>query len=282
VHVLRTLDQSLALHADLSVAARVVVIGAGFIGAEAASTAHALGCDVTVVEALPVPLERGLGPEMGAAVAGVHADNGVRLLTGTGVAGIEGEDEVTGVRLADGTLLPAEVVVVGIGVVPCTEWLEGSGLTLRDGVVCDATLAAGPPGVVAAGDVVRWPHPLFDDEEMRIEHWTNAFEHGGVAAKNLLLSAMGEPPVAYDGVPFFWSDQYGHRIQFLGRSSGAEEVQVVRGSPDDRKFVALYRRGARLWGALGLDEPKQLMGYRKLLVGRATWDEALEHAKATA
>jgi NADPH-dependent 2,4-dienoyl-CoA reductase/sulfur reductase-like enzyme len=136
--------------------------------------------------------------------------------------------------------------------------------------------------VVAAGDVARWPHPLFDGEEVRIEHWTNANEHGAVAARNLLAAAAGEAPTPYDGVPFFWSDQYGHRIQFLGRSSGADEVRVVRGSPDSRRFVALYRHGDRLWGALGVDEPKQLMTYRKLLVGRASWADALEHAAASA
>jgi NADPH-dependent 2,4-dienoyl-CoA reductase/sulfur reductase-like enzyme len=145
-------------------------------------------------------------------------------------------------------------------------------------VVCDATLAAGPPGVYAAGDLARWPHPLFDGEELRIEHWTNANEQGAAVARNLLATAAGEPGAAYDGVPFFWSDQYGHRIQFLGRAAGADEVRVVRGSVAERRFVALYRRGGRLWGALGLDEPRQLMAYRKLLVGRAGWDDALAHA----
>lgn len=282
IHLLRTLDHAQALHAELAEAAAVVVVGAGFIGAEAASTAHALGCQVTVVEAAPVPLERGLGVEMGAAVAGLHADSGVTLLTSAGVAGFEGTERVEGVRLTDGRVIPADVVVVGIGVAPATGWLEGSGLTLRDGVVCDATLAAGPPGVMAAGDVARWPHELFDGEEVRIEHWTNANEHGAVAAKNLLALAAGEPATPYAGVPFFWSDQYGHRIQFLGRSSGADEVRVVRGSAEARRFVALYRRGERLWGALGLDEPKQLMGYRKLLLERASWVDALAHAAAVA
>ena len=178
VYMLRTLDDCLALRAALTAGSpRVVVVGAGFIGAEVAATARGLGCEVTVLEALPVPLARALGPRMGLACAELHGDHGVELRLGVGVAAIEGTARVEQVRLTDGSVVPADVVVVGIGVAPATGWLEGSGLELRDGVVCDATLAAGPPGVYAAGDVCRWPNALFD-EEMRVEHWTNAAEQG--------------------------------------------------------------------------------------------------------
>ncbi len=217
IHLLRTIDDSLALRAELDqVPQRVVVVGAGFIGAEVAATARKRGLEVTILEALPVPLVRALGNHMGAACAAVHADHGVEVRTNTGVEAIEGTGRVERVRLSDGTTLDADVVVVGIGVTPNTAWLEGSGLTIRDGVVCDETLAAGPPGVYCAGDLTRWPNPLFG-EEMRVEHFTNAAEQGAHAASNLLLGEGNAVP--YAPVPFFWSDQYESRIQFLGRAA---------------------------------------------------------------
>jgi NADPH-dependent 2,4-dienoyl-CoA reductase/sulfur reductase-like enzyme len=266
---LRTLDDSLALRAAIgSGDRRVVVIGAGFIGLEVAATSRTTGCDVTVLEGADAPLVRGLGADMGRAVAGVHDDEGVPVRCGVQVAGLE----PAGVRLGDGELVPADAVVVGIGVAPATGWLEGSGLTLGDGVVCGETLSAGAPGVYAAGDLARWPNARFD-EQMRVEHWTNAAEQGAAAATNLLAELSGAPPVPYAPVPFFWSDQYRHRIQFLGRSS--DDAHVAVGSPDDRRFLALYRAGGRLWGALGLNVPRLVMPYRKLLAERATWDDAM-------
>jgi NADPH-dependent 2,4-dienoyl-CoA reductase/sulfur reductase-like enzyme len=278
LHVLRTLDDSLALRAALTQGSpRVVVVGAGFIGSEVAATAHGLGCAVTVVEALPVPLVRALGAEMGAACAALHRDHGVELRLGVGVEGFDGRDRVEGVRLTNGSVVPADVVVVGVGVAPATGWLEGSGLELRDGVVCDASLAAGPPGVYAAGDLCRWPNLLFD-EEMRVEHWTNAAEQGAHAARTIVGVASGEPPVPYAPVPFFWSDQYGLKLQFLGRASADDEVRVVHGSPDEHGFVALYGRAGRLRGVFGMAKPKLVMGYQRLLAQRVTWDDALVHA----
>ncbi|MGI9031447.1 MAG: NAD(P)/FAD-dependent oxidoreductase, partial [Ilumatobacteraceae bacterium] len=166
VHELRTLDDSLRLRSELRTGdRRVVVIGAGFIGLEVAATARGLGNDVTVLEAAPAPLIRGLGPELGRAVVAVHEPDGIVVRCGVAVAGLENH----GVRLGGGELVAADVIVVGIGVTPATEWLESTGLELRDGVVCDATLAAGPPGVFAAGDLARWPNALFE-EEQRVEH----------------------------------------------------------------------------------------------------------------
>jgi NADPH-dependent 2,4-dienoyl-CoA reductase/sulfur reductase-like enzyme len=280
VHVLRRLDESLALRAELAGGgARVVVVGAGFIGAEVAATARQLGCEVTIVEALDAPLVRGIGREMGLACAQLHHDNGVTLRLDTGVEEIAGGTRVDRVRLTDGTVLPADVVVVGIGVVPATGWLAGSGLDLRDGAVCAATLAAGPPGVFAAGDCARWPHQLFG-EELRIEHWTNAAEQGARAAKNLLAAAAGQPGEPYAEVPFFWSDQYGSRIQFLGRGDG--DVRVVVGDVDERKFVAVYSRDGIVRGALGLDSPRALMGFRRLIAARASMDDVVAHAATLA
>jgi NADPH-dependent 2,4-dienoyl-CoA reductase/sulfur reductase-like enzyme len=276
VHELRTVEDSLALQREIADgSARVVVVGAGFIGLEVAATARAKGCAVTVLEGLPAPLVRGLGPEMGRAATAPHAADGIDVRCDVVVTGL-GDD---GVRLADGSLVAADVIVVGIGVAPVTGWLEGSGVELRDGVVCDPTLAAGPPGVYAAGDVCRWPNGLFG-EEMRVEHWTNAAEQGAVAARNVLATAAGGEPSRYEAVPFFWSDQGRHRLQFLGRSAigDDDEVVVAVGSTDDPRWVALYRRGDRLWGVLGANAPKLVMPYRKLLAESVSWDDALAFA----
>ncbi len=279
---LRTLADSVDLRDRIAGGtARVTVIGAGFIGLEVAATARALGCAVTVLEGAPSPLIRGLGVEMGAAVAGVHARNGVHLRCGVQVAGLEGEGgQVTGVRLGDGSLVASDVVVVGIGVAPNTQWLVGSGLTIGDGIVCDATLSAGVPGVYAAGDCARWPNAAFadfDDQEMRVEHWTNAAEQGAAAARNLLLVAGGGEAEPFTSVPFFWSDQFDSRIQFVGRAHGDDEVHVFAGSTDGA-FAALYGYQGRLRGVLGVSMPRMVMPFRALLAANATWAEALAKA----
>jgi len=177
----------------------------------------------------------------------------------------------------DGELLPADVVVVGIGVTPAVEWLGGSGLTVTDGVVCRPDLNAGVPYVYAAGDMMRWHNPLFD-EEMRVEHWTNAAEQGALAATNLLAEAAGEPTQPYAPVPFFWSEQYDRRIQFLGRARPDDEVRIVAGSVEDRCFAALYGSGGRLGGVLGLNMPRHVMPFRKPLIDSISWDDALARA----
>ena len=277
IHVVRTLDDSLRLRAELSAGTRLVVIGAGFIGLEVAATARTRGCEVTVLEGASAPMMRGLGAEMGQAAALVHGDNGVQLRCNVKVSGlVEGApNQVAGVELDGGEIVPADVVVVGIGVVPAPQWLENTGLTLRDGVVCDATLNAGLPGVYGAGDVCRWFNNLYE-REMRIEHWTTASEQGAAAATNLLATSRGEEPQPYSAVPFFWSDQFTARIQFLGRAEGDENAHIVVGSPEERSFVALYEKDGYLKAALGVSRPKQLMPFRKLLAERATWQQALE------
>jgi NADPH-dependent 2,4-dienoyl-CoA reductase/sulfur reductase-like enzyme len=277
IHVLRTLEDGLALRVALAGAARVVVVGAGFIGAEVAATARGRGLDVTVLEALPVPLSRGLGPILGPVIAGIHVDHGVDLRLGAGVAGFEGDGRVERVRLVDGSAVDADVVVVGIGVVPATSWLEDSGLELRDGVVCDQHCeAVGAPRVWAVGDVARWYNPLFE-QEMRLEHWTNAVEQATAVAANI----MGEP-VPYAPVPYVWSDQYGSKIQIVGHPGPADEVDVPIGAFDDRTFVALTHRDGRLTGAVGLDQPRKVMRFRRLLATRPSRDEALQVAREIA
>jgi NADPH-dependent 2,4-dienoyl-CoA reductase/sulfur reductase-like enzyme len=255
-----------------------VVIGAGFIGLEVAATAHQLGNDVTVLEGGPAPLIRGLGAEMGSAIAAIHRDRGVDLRCGMTVEALTG----TGVQLP-GEHLDADLVVVGIGVSAATDWLEGSGLELRDGIVCDETLqalnadGAAVEGVYAAGDVARWPNPLFG-EEMRVEHWTNAAEQGALAASNLLAVASGEAGEPYAPVPFFWSDQFDQRLQFLGRSAPDDEVVVAAGSLEEGKLLALYGRNGKLHGAFGLNAPRWVMPMRKLLLAQASFTDALAHA----
>jgi NADPH-dependent 2,4-dienoyl-CoA reductase/sulfur reductase-like enzyme len=283
VTMLRTLDDSLALRRRLADQPRVVVIGAGFIGLEVAATAAQSGCAVTVLEGAPAPLMRGLGPEMGSVVARVHGRNGVDVRCSISVSGIEDVDgRVTGVRLGSGELVPADVVVVGIGVSPATEWLVGSGLEIRDGVVCSDVLRAAP-GIYAAGDCARWVNNLFGDggEEMRVEHWSNAAEQGAAAARNLLADLAGDAAIPYAPVPFFWSDQFDSRIQFVGRAHGEDEVHVVMGDLDG-SFMAMYGHGGRLRGVLGVNMPKPVMRCRKLLGDRASWEEAVTYAAAVA
>jgi NADPH-dependent 2,4-dienoyl-CoA reductase/sulfur reductase-like enzyme len=283
VTMLRTLDDSVDLRRRLADRPRVVVIGAGFIGLEVAATAAQAGCAVTVLEGAPAPMMRGLGAEMGEVVARVHERHGVPVRCGAHIIGIEGDGgRATGVRLNDGEIVGADLIVVGIGVAPATEWLEGSGLELRDGVVCDASLRAAP-GIYAAGDCARWVNNLFGEtgEEMRVEHWTNAAEQGSAAASNLLAELAGEPPTPYAPVPFFWSDQFDSRIQFVGRAHGEDDVRIVAGDPDG-SLMALYGHSGRLRGVLGVNMPKPVMRMRKLLGGRASWADAISHAATLA
>jgi len=285
IHTLRTLDDATALRNEIAEGTRVVVIGAGFIGLEAAATAKKRGADVTVLEGLEAPLIRAMGAEMGAAIGAVHERNGVAVRCGVQVASINGDARVTGVTLTNGETIAADVVIVGIGVSPATTWLESSGLTLRDGVVCDAHLNAGPATVFVAGDVLRWPNSLFADVEadMRVEHWTNAAEQGAHAATNLLAALNGTEQTPYIAVPFFWSDQFDARIQCLGRPSANAVVDVVAGNPSDGKWCAMYSVNNRLTAVLGVSQPKLVMPSRALLSAHTSREDALAHfARVTA
>jgi NADPH-dependent 2,4-dienoyl-CoA reductase/sulfur reductase-like enzyme len=272
VHVLRTLADCLAIRDALDGGARVAVVGAGFIGGEVAATARSRGLDVTLIEALPVPLERQLGAAMGAEVAALQRDCGVDVRLGVGVAGFEGTERVEAVRLADGSAVPADVVVVGVGVVPGTGWLAGSGLALEDGVVCDERCRASAPGVYAAGDVARWRNPRYG-EAMRVEHWTHATEQADAVAASLL--AGDGPCEPFAPVPYFWSDQHGVKLQLAGRIRAGDEVRVVDGAVAERRFVALYGREGRLAAVLGWNRPRLVMQYRKLIRDGASFEDAL-------
>jgi NADPH-dependent 2,4-dienoyl-CoA reductase/sulfur reductase-like enzyme len=275
MHTLRTLDDCLALRAAFERRPRVAVVGAGFIGSEVAATARQRGLEVTLIEPLPTPMARVINAELGGLVAAVHRDHGIDLRLGTGVEAIEGGERVERVRLSDGSELSADVVVVGVGAVPETEWLARSGLEIADGVVCDASCAAAP-SIVAAGDVARWYHALYD-ETLRIEHWTNAVEQAEAAAQRLLAGPGGAEPFA--PIPFVWSDQFELKIQVAGRIRPDDEVFVAHGSLEERRFVALHGREGRLTGALGLNRVRQLMGYRRMMRDGVSWEEAIAHAK---
>ncbi|GEC10149.1 pyridine nucleotide-disulfide oxidoreductase [Streptomyces spinoverrucosus] len=267
VHTLRTLDDARALRDELARGGRLVVIGGGFIGAEVASTAYALGLDVTVVEAAPTPLAGPLGETMGAVVSALHADHGVRLECGVGVKGLSGETRVDAVLLEDGRSVPADIVVVGVGARPNVEWLEGSGVVLDNGVKCGADGRTSLAGVVAVGDCANWYDPRAGLHR-RVEHWTGARERPDAAVATLLAGGAVEPGVPRP--PYFWSDQYGVKIQFAGHAAGADSVSIEAGAADDRDLLAVYRRAGNPVAVLGMNQPRLFTRWRKQLAATAS------------
>jgi len=267
VHTLRTLDDARALRDELALGGRLVVIGGGFIGAEVASTAYALGLDVTVIEAAPTPLAGPLGETMGGIVSALHEAHGVRLLCGAGVKGLSGEDRVDAVLLEDGRTVPADIVVVGVGARPCVEWLEGSGVELDNGVKCGADGRTGVAGVVAVGDCASWYDPRAGFHR-RVEHWTGARERPDAAVAALLSWGAAEPGVPRP--PYFWSDQYGVKIQFAGHAAGADSVTVEEGATGDRSFLAVYRCAGQPVAVLAMNQPRLFMRWRKQLAATAS------------
>ncbi|MCX4703548.1 FAD-dependent oxidoreductase [Streptomyces sp. NBC_01352] len=266
-HVLRTLDDALMLRERLTPGRRLVVVGAGFLGAEAAAVAWRLGAHVTLLEPAPVPLAHAVGTEVGRVLSRAHVDRGVDLRCGVTVTEVT-ED---GVRLADGEAIDADEVLVAVGSLPNTEWLDGSGLAVGDGVVCDEFCEAAR-NVYAAGDVARWYNPLFGTS-MRIEHRTNAAEQGMAAARNLLHPEARKP---FAPVPYFWSDQYDMKVQAYGFLRGHDEVAVVDGDLAERRFVAVYRTGDRVSGALAVGmPPKAIRLWRQAIAAGAAWSETV-------
>ncbi|WP_381797517.1 NAD(P)/FAD-dependent oxidoreductase [Streptomyces niveus] len=264
VFVLRTFEDSLALRAALLAGPRVAVVGAGFVGCAVASHCRALGLDVTVIEEGPGPLGRVLGTAMGRELAGLHRDHGTVMKTGARVAALHPD----GVELADGTRVPADVVVVAVGRAPRTEWLRGSGLDVADGVLLDATCAAaGASRVVAAGDVARWFNPLFG-AVMRVGRRSDTVEQARAAADTLLADGVNAVP--FESVPYFRSEQYETAIQFVGRGNGVPHV--VEGTLAERRFVTAYTDGQHITGALCVNRPSQLARYRRMVAARAPAD----------
>ena len=230
---LRSVGDSDALRARLDAGGSVIVVGAGWIGCEVAATARQRGLEVRVLDPLRVPLERVLGPELGAVYRDVHTDHGVRMLTDTGVEAFEGEGRVERVRTTDGDLLDCDFVVVGVGVAPRTGLAEEAGIAVRDGVVVDAHLRTDADGVFAAGDVASAHHPFYG-ESIRVEHWANALNQGPAAARNML--GQGAP---YERLPYFFSDQYDVGMEYSGFARSWDRV-VFRGDPASREFIAFW------------------------------------------
>jgi len=257
VHVMRTLEDSLALKQELVEGARLVVVGEGVLGSEIAATARLRGVDVTLVGPLAAPMAGQVGPLVSELLAEVHAEQGVRLRLGVGVDDLSShEGRVTGVRLMTGEELPADVVVVAIGSSPATDWLADSGLHIDNGVVCDAYCKAAD-GVYAVGDVARWQHQGLG-RLVRFENRTNATEQALAVAATIL--GEGTP---YIPVPYFWTDQYNVKIQVFGMIPPGADAEIVEGTRSERRFVARYTLGGTVTGALGWNMPKQVRMHRQ-------------------
>ncbi len=263
---LRTLADARALAARVRAVqergGRIVVAGAGFIGAEVAASCRMLGLDVTVIEPLPQPLVRVLGEQIGAWCAAVHRAHGVTLRLGEGVAAFGGQHHVEEVVTTSGARIPCDLAIVGVGMRPATDWLRGSGVAINDGVLVDQFCQTNALGVYAAGDVARCPYTqagLPQPEMVRLEHFDNGLRQGEAAARNLLGKQ-----VPYTPVPYFWSDQYDLVLQYVGYAPGWDQL-VLRGQPESGSFAAFYLAEGRIRAALGVNRVRELAALKKLI-----------------
>jgi 3-phenylpropionate/trans-cinnamate dioxygenase ferredoxin reductase component len=268
IRVLRSFDESMALREHASAARRAVVIGAGFIGCEVAASMRGLGVDVVLVEPQPQPLAAVLGEQIGELVARLHRDEGVDVRLGLGVAEVRGEGHVDTVVLTDGTEVPADLVVVGIGSRPATEWLDGSGIEVDNGVICDEAGRTSAPSVWALGDVASWRNPM--GHQARVEHWSNVAEQ----ARVVVPAMLGRDTPSNVVVPYFWSDQYDIKIQCLGEPHATDIVHLVE--DDGRKFLAYYERDGVLVGVVGGGLPGKVMKVRGKIAAGTPISEMLD------
>lgn len=268
IRVVRSFEDSLVLRGDAAAARRAVVIGAGFIGCEAAASLRKLGVDVALVEPQPAPLAGVLGEQIGELVARLHRANGVDVRSGVGVAEVRGAGHVETVVLADGAELAADLVVLGVGSRPATEWLEGCGIELGNGVLCDLTGRTSAPNVWAVGDVAFWRGR--GGHEIRVEHWSNV-----VTQVRVMVPAMLGRESLHDVAvpPYFWSDQYDVKIQCLGEPQATDTVHLVE--DDGHKFLAYYEREGVLVGVVGAGRPGKVMGARGKIATGAPISEVL-------
>lgn len=262
VHGLRTLDDADRLRAAIAPGRKAVVVGMGFIGCEVAASLRQSGIQVTAIEPLPVPLHRAVGEEVGRVVEAIHRDQGVELLLGEGVAAFEGDGRVEAVRTTGGRVVGCDLAVVGLGIEPATGVVTGTPVEVGDGIVVDVLCRTNIPGVFAAGDVAYHHHPV-PGRHLRVEHWQNALKQGQAAALSML--GKGAP---YDEVHWFWSDQYGHTLQYAGFHDGWDEI-VVRGSLEERSFLAFYLKGGLVVAAAALDRGRELRRSIALVKARA-------------
>ncbi len=266
VHVLRSVDQAVALRAGASAGRRAVVVGAGFIGCEVAAALRAADVAVTLVEPAPAPLASVVGPQVGALIARLHRDEGVSVRTGVGVAEVTGTGHVEAVTLDDATVVPADLVVVGIGSRPVTDWLAGSGVTVDNGVVCDRLGRSSVPDVWALGDVAAWAH---GDTHRRIEHWSNVADQ----ARTLVAGMLNLDPPARSAVPYVWSDQYGLKLQCLGDPHPGDTVHIA--TDHGREFLAYYERDGMLAAVVAAGMASQIRSARKKLTTSTPIGEVL-------
>jgi 3-phenylpropionate/trans-cinnamate dioxygenase ferredoxin reductase subunit len=267
IRVLRSFDESLALRKHAGSARRAVVVGAGFIGCEVAASLRGLNVDVVLVEPQPAPLAAVLGEQIGALVARLHRAEGVDVRCGVGVAEVLGVGHVEKVVLSDGTELGADLVVVGVGSRPATGWLEGSGVEIDNGVVCDSVGRSGTPHVWAIGDVASWRNIV--GHQVRVEHWSNVADQ----ARVLVPALLGQQPPTAVTVPYFWSDQYDVKIQCLGEPAAGDTVHVVE--DDGRKFLAYFERDGIVTGVVGAGMPGKVMKTRAKIASGAPIAEVL-------
>lgn len=261
IHVLRNFDESLKLRKEAGSARRAVVIGAGFIGCEVAASLRKLGVEVVLVEPQPAPLASVLGRQIGELVARLHRAEGVDVRCGVGVADVKGQEKVQSVVLSDGTEIEADIVVVGIGSRPATDWLEDSGVTLDNGVVCDAQGRSTAPHVWAIGDVASWLDTV--GNQVRVEHWSNVADQ----ARVLVPAMLGQDVRGVVSVPYFWSDQYDVKIQCLGEPQAGDTVHIVE--DDGRRFLAYYERDGVVAGVVGGGMPGKVMKTRHKIANGA-------------
>lgn len=267
---LRTLADARRLRAGLARAERAVIVGAGFIGMEVAASCRKKGLEVAVVEPLEAPLVRGLGPVLGERVARRHREEGVVFHLGTGVEGFEGDGTVSGVRLTTGETLPADLVVVGVGAAPATDWLDSSGLEIDNGVLCDATGATGREDVFAVGDCARWSNAHYADRP-RFEHWTSAVEQSEIVAQSIV---KGKAP-DFAPIPYVWSDQFDLRIAIAGELRPGDDMHICLGTLEENRFLALFGRDGKLVAAVGFKRPRQLNASRRMIAEGMTFDDAI-------
>ncbi|RJT83260.1 NAD(P)/FAD-dependent oxidoreductase [Arthrobacter cheniae] len=266
VHTLRTLTDAENLASALVSGNRMAVIGAGFIGAEVAAAAASRGMQVTIIDTKPVPFSVQLGAQMGALVGGLHAANGVELISSAVIEAFDGQEGgVTGIHLKDGRYIATDVVVVGIGAEPNVEWLAGSGVDLAGGVLCDSEGRTSVPGIVAVGDCAAWFDPATGCHH-RMEHWTGAFERAALAVETLLDPEAQPKPVKPH---YFWSDQYGVKLQFAGDSTGYDRLEIEAGEMDAHSCLAVYYRADAPVAVLALNQPRLFGRWRRSLPVRA-------------
>ena len=264
LHLIRHAEDALALRSALEHGSRVAIVGAGFIGCEVASSARKLGLDVSLFDIASTPMPA-LGPLLGERCAALHRAHGVDLRLGVSIAALHGESgRVRCLELADGTRHEADVVVVALGAVPCTDWLADSGLAVERGVRCDATLTVeGDPDLLAAGDIVEWPHPLAGGRADSGRALDERRRAGGACRPQ--RGSRGSDRAPYVGIPSFWSDQYGIRIQALGLPHLADRHHVVEETDDGSRLVAVAERDGVLVGVVAFDGARRLPSYRRQL-----------------